>query len=215
MIATLYLMLTLLAPLPAPVDAALREAEATPKLQVSFSMRFAAAGNAPVTMRFDARTRDWTTLDGDMRQLSPDAQQKLRNVMKSESAPGGLLYADFRPHLTEVMPAGQTAEGHNAYTFVPPEAAGKKTADAANLFRTRIEIADGVLVLYEVRALQPVSPMPMTRFDTFLVRQEFARISAEGPVLLSRMVNEQRGQRVGKTVDVAFTASFFDYEIIR
>ncbi|MEM9423083.1 MAG: hypothetical protein AAF986_11415, partial [Pseudomonadota bacterium] len=147
-------------PLPVPLDTALTQAEATPKLRLSYSMRYEAPGEHAVTLRFDAQTRKWSVLEGDPKSLSRQAREKLGNVKKSESVPGGLLYADFRKHLRAVELIEET-EAQHIYRFLPPEAEEQEAAknvEAVMRARLYIDKAEGTLARYEVVGLAPFKP---------------------------------------------------------
>jgi hypothetical protein len=203
--------------MPAPLDAALSQAEAQPDLRVSYTMRFEWPGEAPVVQRFDAAERRWTTIEGDAERLPDDAQDKLGNVMKSESVPGGLLYADFRKHLRDVQPVEET-EDRLVYSFIPPEAEDRDVgAEAEAAVRARLYVAKdgGRLARYEVRGLKPFKPLPVARMEEFVVEQDFERLGEDGPALLTRLYSRQKGERFFRKVDTEFTATFSDFEIVQ
>ena len=203
---------------PAPLDSALSDAETTPKLRLSYSMRYEAPGEAPVTLRFDAQTRYWSVVEGDPGALSKNAREKLNNIKKSESVPGGLLYADFRKYLRAVEALEET-ETQLIYRFLPPEAEGEDAADdAEEVMRARLYVdkADGKLARYEVVGLKPFKPLPVAKMEEFVVEQDFERLEENGekngPAVLVRLRSRQKGERFFRKVDTDFTAHFFDFE---
>lgn len=202
--------------MPVPLDQALAEAEQTPKLKISYTMRFEWPGAPAITTRYDARTEDWTILQGNQDALPGPARQKLRNVQKSESRPGGLLYADFREYLTQIELFQETDEQW-IYSFIPPEAdendvsAGAEASIHARLY---IDKEKSILKRYQVRAIEPVRPVPMVKLEEFVVEQDFERLGPDGPAVLVRLYSKQKGRRVFRQVDTEFTATFSDFEII-
>ncbi len=201
---------------PAPLDAALSEAEETPRARYSYTMTFEWQGADPIVARFEVQSRDWTLISGDPSQLPGEARKRFENVKKSESVPGGLLYADFREHLKQVRLIEETGS-EAIYRFTPPEAEERDVPeDVDDQVRARlvVDTAQGHLALYEVRALQPVSPYPTASFDRFVVEQAFAPLPDGGPSVLRRLTVEQQGTRFFRDVDVAYTAYFSDFESV-
>lgn len=200
-------------PLPAPLDTALAEAEATPALRFSYTMRFEWPGAPAITERFDAPTRSWTVVEGRRADLPRQARDKLNKIKNGESIPGGLLYADFRPHLRAVVPAAHT-DTQYVFAFIPPEAADEPSAQQAEeTVRARLYIdkAQGHLARYEVRGLRPFKPLPVTQMEEFLVIQDFERLGDTGPAVLVRLRSRQKGERFFRKVDTDFTAYFSDF----
>lgn len=194
------------------IDAIFGAAEATPDLAFSFTMTFEVPGAPPLVQRFDAATGAWQPIEGDPDTLPDAARQKLRNVMKSETKPGGLLYADFRQHLDDIT-FDRAEDGQWVYAFVPPEARGRDVGeelDEVMLARLYVDPDTDILARYEVRARKPFKPMPVAKLDEFVVVQEFARLGGTGPAVLTRMYSRTKGRRAFRPIDTEFTATFTD-----
>ena len=198
----------------APIETALSDAEAEASLRFSYTMTFEWPEAAPVTVRYDAAAREFTTIGGDPEALPRTARQKLENVKRSESKPGGLLYADFRGYLDDITPVDETPD-QMIYSFIPSQVGeDEMTAegDAAVRARLYVDKADAHLARYEVRGLQSFKPNPATRMEEFVVEQDFERLGGDGPAVLVRMYSKQKGERFFRKVDTEFTATFSDFE---
>ena len=200
--------------LPAPLDAALARAEAEGPARYAFTMRFAAADAAPVTLRYHPE-KGWQTLSGDPDALPDGARDALARTKEQEAVPGGLLYGDFREHLAEVTLTGETDDAYT-YAFVPPEARERGMGgEDMNAMSARLVVSkeDGRLALYDLEALRPFKPLPIVRLDAFALEHEFARLDgeADGPAVLVRLRSVRRGSRMFQRVDEDFEATFTDH----
>lgn len=198
------------------IEQALTDAESHPRLRFSYTMTFETPGNPPIVQRFDASTKKWTTLSGDPKKLPKEAAQKLRNVMKSESVPGGLLYADFRPYLNHIT-YRETEDGQFVYAFVPPEAnKNESVEELEGTLRARLYVdpTTNQLMRYEVRALRPFKPMPVAKLEEFAVVQDFEPLGENGPSVLRRLYSRTKGTRAFRKIDTEFTATFSDIQLV-
>ena len=98
---SLYVAPALASDLPAPLDQALSEAEDSGKLRFSYTQEFIWPGHEPIIERFDAASGDWTLISGKPEKLDKKGKKKLKNWKRIESAPGELLYADYRSTFKE------------------------------------------------------------------------------------------------------------------
>ena len=202
--------------MPPVLDKVLTEAEATPATRISYTMRFTWRDEAPVTLRYDADEKEWSALDGDPKALPRTAQKKLKNVKKSESTPGGLLYADFRDYLRDVRPLG-TEKDETVLTFRPKQVdADEMTADGQANVQARLYVDQDTNTLrrYEVIGLHPFKPNMATKMEAFEVIQDFERLGDDGPAVLVRLKSVQKGERLFKEIDTDFVATFSDFEIV-
>ncbi|MEM9233381.1 MAG: hypothetical protein AAGA69_03985 [Pseudomonadota bacterium] len=197
-----------------PIDAALSEAEKNDRLRLSYTMKFQWPGEVPVTVRYDAAAKRFSTLEGDEDALPREARQKLRNIKKSESEPGGLLYADFRKHLDDITLLEETEENY-IYRFIPAQVDEDDVTDTAqDVVRARLIVSkeDNRLARYEVKGLQEFKPNAAARMEEFEVVQEFERLGEDGPAVLVRLYSRQKGEQFFRKVDTEFTATFSDFE---
>lgn len=196
-----------------PIDAALTEAEELNGLRFSYTMTFEWPGEAPVSVRYDAEAKRFSTLSGNPDALSGPARQKLKNIKKSESVPGGLLYADFRDYLDDITLVEETDEQY-IYRFIPSQVdEDDVTGTADDVVRARLYVSknDDRLARYEVKGLQPFKPNPASKMEEFEVVQEFERLGEDGPAVLRRLYSKQKGERFFRDVDTEFTATFSDF----
>ncbi|MEM9989760.1 MAG: hypothetical protein AAF723_09615 [Pseudomonadota bacterium] len=198
------------------MDQALTEAEAHKNLQVSYTMTFEWPGEPIVKQRYNAQTENWSLLEGAPDTLPPSAQTKLRNVQKSESKIGGLLYADYRPYLTDVALINET-DTQYIYQFIPPEANKRDLPEDIHQrvhARLTVQKSPPTLLRYEVKALEPLSPYPLVEMEEFVVDQTFTRQGENGLPLLTKLTSKQKGKRPFKKIDTEFTATFSDFEVL-
>ncbi|WP_370338510.1 hypothetical protein [Parvularcula marina] len=197
-----------------PIDAALSEAEAEAGLRYSYTMKFEWPGEAPITVRYDAGRDRWSTLDGNPDALPREAKKKLGNIKKSESEPGGLLYADFREYLDDITLVNETDDQY-IYRFIPSQVdEDDVTGTAEDVVRARLYVAkdDQRLARYEVKGLKPFKPNPAAKMEEFEVVQEFERLGENGPAVLRKLYSRQKGEQFFRSVDTEFTATFSDFE---
>ncbi len=202
------------AAMPPGLDAALAEAERTPDMKVSFTLRFQWPDETDIVQRFDAALQSWTTLEGDPDMMSNAARKALNVVKRTESKPGGLLYADFRPYLKDIALIEETDE-RAVFSFSSPEA-DRLSASAKEAVEARI-ILDrntGFLTRYSVRALAPFKPLPIARVDEYLYELDFAPIKAGGPAATTRIHKFAKGRRMGARIDEQYTVLFSDFAIV-
>lgn len=200
----------------APIETALSEAEAKEGLKLSYTMKFEWPGEAAVTVRYDAEERRFSTLSGKIDALPKYARQKLENIKKSESKPGGLLYADFRSYLDAITFEEETPDQY-IYSFIPSQVdEDDMTGDTQDVVRARLYVSktDDILERYEVLGLRPFKPNAAAKMEKFEVVQDFERLGDNGPAVLTRLYSRQKGERFFRKVDTEFTAYFYDFEEI-
>lgn len=197
------------AELPPPVAAAFTEAKAQKALRVSYSMTFRWRGYAPVSARYDAASQSWTALSGDSGALPPAARRKFENWQKSESAPGGLTYADYCDHLNGLALVEETPTAL-VYRF---DAAGVSDSPEASAVRTRLTVdrRNGGLAFYGVQSTRAFKPDPTSRLEMFVFEQTFSRALEGAPPLMTKVVWRARGTRLLKRVDEDYEIEFSDF----
>ncbi len=200
--------------MPAELDAALAAAERTPDLKLSFTLRFQWPDAADITQRFDATTKSWTTLEGDPGSMSAAARKAFDVVKRTESKPGGLLYADFRPYLKDVELVEET-DRQAVFSFSSPEA-DRVSSEARESIEARLVLdrESGLLTRYSVRALSPFRPLPVARIDEYIYELDFEPLAAGGPAVMTQIRKLAKGRRLGARVDEQYTALFSDFAIV-
>ncbi|MGF1543136.1 MAG: hypothetical protein ACFB00_01275 [Parvularculaceae bacterium] len=200
--------------LPAPVDAALDEAEALAETRVSYTMTFEWENEPPVVARYDAPADDWTIVEGDPEALSGAGPKKFRTWSRVESEPGGLLYADYRPHLRNVTRLEET-DATTVYEFTSPQ-----TPDDLDEVREKLETRlvvdneDGRLATYAIRALEPFKPNVASKLSEFEFVQNFERPAPGAPALMTYVKWRAKGRRVFSDVDESYVVRFDDFEFM-
>lgn len=200
--------------MPAELDAALAAAERTPDMKLSFTLRFQWPDAPEIVQRFDAATKSWTTLDGDPGALSAAARKAFDVVKRTESKPGGLLYADFRPYLKDVELV-EESDRQAVFSFSSPEA-DRVSSEAREAVEARLVLdrESGLLTRYSVRALAPFKPLPVARVDEYLYELAFAPLAAGGPAVTTEIRKFAKGRRMGARIDEAYTAFFSDFDVV-
>ncbi|WP_425409915.1 hypothetical protein [Hyphococcus sp.] len=197
--------------LPAPVDTALREAEAVSDLRVSFTMEFQWMGGLTVVERYDAGRDEWAPVSGDKTALSDNARDNLEKYKQLESAPGGLIYADYRDHLSNVRLTDETADTLT-YSFSSPQA---PDMDGESPVRTQLIIDKDrqELMLYSVRSLRSFKPGALAKINDLVFRQRFERKIQGAPPLMTHFYWRMKGERMFGAVNKEFSMRFSDFQL--
>ena len=199
---------------PTPVDRALEEAEAHADLKVSYTMSFRWFEGDIVSARFDAESRRWTPVKGNPDRLERRARKKFRTYQRVESKPGGLIYADYRPHLSDLALISETAE-RLVYQFISPQTP-KSVVQAQDRVKTELVVDrhEGHLTRYAIQSLKPFKPNAVSKLDEFVFEQTFSRISPDFPPVMTHVYWRARGKRLLSTVDEEYEIIFSDFEIV-
>ncbi len=199
--------------LPEPVDRALLEAEANSKLRVSFTLEFKESGKTVLLERFDAQTKKWTVQQGARQNLSKEALKFYKKYCKFESAPGGLVYADYRDSLGDVSVFAEE-EARTLYAISPdslPENVIENREDA--LAVVAIDKADNIMSLFKIRLNKPMKFNAFTEFQEFEFVQIFDRKIKNAPPLMTKFIYRAKGKKGFSQVDDDFEMLFSDFTL--
>ncbi|GJL92126.1 hypothetical protein [Hyphococcus sp.] len=161
--------------------------------------------------RYDAGRNAWTLVSGDKAALSDKAQDNLEKYKRLESQPGGLIYADYRNHLTNVRLSNEDSNALT-YSFSSPQA---PAVDDGSSIRTRLVIDKRrqELKLYSVRSLRPFKPGALAKIDAFIFRQRFERKIPDAPPLMTHFYLRMKGGRMFRSIDTEFSMRIFDFQV--
>lgn len=202
--------------LPVSIDKALQEAEAVSDLKLNFTITFRWPGIEDIVQRYDATRNEWTPVSGNPEDLNATGRRKLQAYKRLESAPGGLVYADYREHIMDVTlldDSKDQKQGIHHYSFVSPRTPDfVKGSEELVKSRLSLDTNSGGLTKYSIEAMQPFRPNPMSRLEEFTFDQTFERIFADTPPLMTSLYWRAKGKRFFSTVDEEFTILFSDFE---
>ncbi len=203
--------------LPGPLETALTEAEANNKLRVSYTQSFEWPGNNPVVERYDAAADEWTLISGDPEALDRKGQKKLKTWKRVESAPGELLYADYRGSLRDATLEEETDETL-AYSFNTGQADNADLNEGVEdkvFTRAVVRKEDGSITYYAIKALEGFKPNAVSRLDQFVFEQTFERPAPDVPPVMTKVYWKAVGRQLLSNVDEEYTIYYSDFEVVR
>jgi len=195
--------------LPPIIDQALREAEAHDDFCASYTMAFQWKNEERITARFDGARNSWTILEGDIANLSKAARKKFHKYQRLESRRGGLVYADYRDHMSGFRETEETATAIT-YNFTAPQAP-KSVGDESVTAKLILDKKAGHINLYSIRANKPFKPNPASKLDEFIFEQTFERYAPDQPAVMTKVHVRAKGTRLLGKIDEDFDVKFYDF----
>ncbi|WP_306250276.1 hypothetical protein [Parvularcula sp. IMCC14364] len=201
--------------LPAPLEAAVSEAEAQDQRRFSYTQTFIWRDFPPVVDRYDASTDSWTRISGTTDGWDNPGPKKLRNWTRIESRPGELLYADYRGSFSGVKLIEETDETYT-YSFTAGQENNEDLQDAEKNVLTRavVDKGDQSIKSYLIKATQGFKPNAVSRLDEFVFEQTFERPAPGVAPVMTKVYWKAVGRQVLSKVDEELTIYYSDFEVV-